>query len=158
VSTLFAFFLVDLGFFPFFVSFVSILFWQCFELFVSYNNLWPQLPRARSGGVFFYAISCPPRDTRSLVASILFAFLVHFGYCPCSISFINAMQELEFGSLLSFLSPSLIFGSSRTFTRAKIRRIGFRTTRFFIFRDTRSHGHNLGATLKHFTGWIMQHH
>ncbi len=38
---------------PIFVSFVSILFWHCFELFVSYNNLWPQLPRARSGGVFF---------------------------------------------------------------------------------------------------------
>ncbi len=42
-----------LGFFPFFVSFVLILFWQCFKFFVSYNNLWPQHPRAGNGGVFF---------------------------------------------------------------------------------------------------------
>jgi hypothetical protein len=68
------------------------------------------------------------------------------------------MQEREFGSVLSFLFPSLISGSSWTFTRARIRGIGFRMTRFFVFHDTRSHGHNLGATLKHFTGWIMQHH
>jgi hypothetical protein len=158
VSTLFAFSLVDLGFLPF--LFRSFRF--CFGIVLNFSS--PTTTSGRSflergaEESFFDAISRPPRDTRSLVASILFAFLVHFGYCPCSISFINAMQELDFGSVLSFLSPSLIFGSSRTFTRAKIRRIGFRTTRFFIFRDTRSHGHNLGATLKHFTGWIMQHH
>jgi hypothetical protein len=109
VSTLFAYFLGDLGFSPFFVS---ILFWQCFELFVSYNNLCRSFLEQGVEEFFFDAISGPPCDTRSLVACILFAFLVHFRYCPCSISFINAMQEQEFGSVLSFLSPSLISGSS----------------------------------------------